>query len=439
MKNAQVAPPASGLRRAACVLLGAQIVLAAVIFSRSIVLVPVADQIDWLQRWLQLNQGRDAWSYLLEPHNHHRIVWTLALQAFDLSALGGDNIPLVTTGIVGVAAMTWLLAREAATAAGAVLKLPAATLAAMLMLNAAILMDASMPVFVAGVHGAVLSLLAILLGERKPATRGWRAAGALACAAAAGLGNAAALVVWPVLAWGALRRRDWTWLGLVVTCGGLYILGYAHGQSTEGSPLGALANPVQAAKIALGCLVLPWTRLAQGYGWIAGLAVFVLALTAMLLRGGRGAPAWERVACGLILFGLGAAGMAGLGRTDLVDPSNVPVRYTVFIAPMHIGLAMLTLRRAETLLRARPRAAQAVVLGVLGVMLLQNAVMGYRAIETTARIRTEVADFLQGRAVPEASDFPHRDRALAARVYTTLKHEGLFRRQLGGQDSQAKH
>lgn len=423
------------LARIARLLLAAYLIVAAVVLVRSTVLQPMSDQLDWILRWRELRADHDWLSYLLTPHNQHRLVWTLALQALDLEAFGGSNIPLVATGVVGLAVMTWLLAREAASAAGPALKFPAVALAAMLMLNAANLMDAGLPIYVASVHGAVFATAAILLAERAPSRSapGWRRAGALACAVAAGLGNAAALAVWPVLAWSALRRRDWIWLATVGLCGGAFVVFYLHGQATaQGSGLqAAVADPVTAARISLGYLLLPWTRLAGPFAWIPGLVVFAVAAAAILLRGGPDATPTERAACSLILLTLGTAAMAGLGRSDLLDPANVPVRYSVFVAPMQVGLLTLALPRSETLWRAHPRPVQAAIVAGLGLMLLQNVVMGGRAIATAARIRAHVAEFQAGRIGPDASVLVHPQLDFARRIYEGLRRDGLFRRQLG--------
>jgi hypothetical protein len=420
------------LRRLALALLALQLALAIYVLWRTAVLAPYSDEIDWIQRWRDLQAHGDWARYLLAPHNLHRQPWTYGLIAFDIQAFGGTNIPLILSGALAVGVMAWLLAREAAKAAPPALALAAATLAAMLALMPGNVLDAATPICVDYTHGAVFAVLALVLAEGAPPGLSARRLAALLAAMAAGLGDAAALAVWPVLVLGALRRREWAWLAAVLATGAVFVGLYLSGQGAAGGgdAQAAFTDPLRAAKLSLTYLALPWARLGLGFAWVGGLLLGALGLAAALLRGGREASRAERVAAGLILFSLGTAAMAGLGRSGAPDALNVPLRYGVLVTPLHVGLLILALPFAGELWRANRGAAEALVAAVLLLALAQNAVMAASVVRISDAYREAIADFRQGRRWPEAAVYVHPDLARAERAYAALARDGLFRREL---------
>jgi hypothetical protein len=210
----------------------------------------------------------------------------------------------------------------------------------MLTLMASNIFNASIPLNTTYLHAAVFAVLAIVLAEGAPKSAfGWHGAAALACAIASAFGNGVGLVTWPVMAWGALRRRDWSWLGTVLVCGAVFVGLYLRQQHDPGSATtAALKDPGNAVILALSFITLPWTRVAPQVSWIGGAMIAIAAIGIIVLKGGpKGSPI-ERIACGLMLFSLGSAAMAGLGRAD--DAYNVPLRYGVLVAPLSLDRAV---------------------------------------------------------------------------------------------------
>jgi hypothetical protein len=423
-------PPA--LRRVLLAAFWIYLALSLYVLWRAAVLTPYSDELDWIGRWYAFRGHHDWRAYLLEPVNFHRIPLTFALIDLDIRRLGGTNLPLIASGAIGLGIMAWALAGAAARAATGALKLPAALAAAMLTLMAGSVLDAATPICVDYVHGAALAVLALLLAEGADRRHlAWRGPLALVCAMAAGLGDGAALAVWPVLALGAARRRRWIWLAAVLVAGVAYLAFYLHGQASGmgGGSLQALRHPLSALRLVLGYLLLPWTRLVPYYAWIGGLVVAVIAVAAVWRRGGQGAGPAERTAAALILFTLVTALMAGLGRTGLSDPANVALRYAVLVTPLHVGLLMLALPWAGELWRANRLAAQALVTALIVGLLAQDAVMALKAIRASDANRHLIAGFKAGRRGPEMA-LVHPDAARAQAVYARLRRDGLFQREL---------
>lgn len=421
------------LRRLTLAVLALYLAASAYLLWRAAVLTPYADEIDWIERWRSLQAHGDWAVYLLAPVNLHRLPWLFGLIAFDIRALGGTNIPLIVSGALSIVAMGWLLAREAAKAAPAPLALPAATLAAMLTLMAATVLDAATPICVNYTHGAVFAVAAIVLADGGPRDGlSWRRAAALLVAMIAALGDAAALAVWPVLALGAVRRRDWAWLAAVLVTGGVFVGLYASGQGgdAQSSTQGALRDPLGALRLSLNYLTLPWTRLSLGLAWAGGLILALIGLAGVALRGGPQASRAERVACSLILFSLGTAAMVGLGRSGQPDALNTPLRYAVFLAPLHVGLLMLALPYAGVVWRANRPLAQALCAAVLALAAAQNAILAVKVIHASDVVRNTLADFRHGRRTPEMLVFVHPDLARAERVFADLRRDNLFQHEL---------
>jgi hypothetical protein len=234
------------------------------------------------------------------------------------------------------------------------------------------------------------------------------------------------------LALSAIRRRDWRWLTAVLVVGAVFVGLYASGQGADArsSAHGAVQDPADALRLSLNVLMLPWTRLSLGLAWIGGLLVALAGLAAVLVRGGRRASRTERIACSFILFSLGVAAMAGLGRSGLPGALNVPLRYGVLLAPLHVGLLMLALPYAGALWRTNRRLAQTLCAAVLILAFVQNALMAVKVVHASDVVRTTLDDFRQGRRTPEMLVFVHPDLAHAERIYAGLRRDGLFQHEL---------
>jgi hypothetical protein len=421
------------LRHLTLAVLGIYLVFSVWVLWRSAVLTPYYDQLDWITRWRDLQASGDWATYLLGPVNHHRMPGLFGLLALDIQAFGGTNLPLIASGAVALALMTGLLAWQVGKAASPGLALPAAALSAMLTLMAGNVLDAATPICVNYTHGAVLAVAAVILaeGETRPGLT-LRRILALVAAAAAGLGMGVALAVWPVLLIAAARRRDGAWLAALLLAGGAFVAAYAAGQggATQSSIGAALDDPVLAVRLALNFLMLPWARLSLEYAWIGGLLVGIVGLAALAWRAGPHAALHDRVACGLILFSLGCAAMAGLGRAWTEEPLNVPLRYALLMAPLHSGLIILALPYAARLRRALPTAGHALIAVALLGTAAQNALMAYKVVRASDLVRSTLADFKAGARRPEMLIFVHPDQAFAEAAYEQLRREGRFQREL---------
>jgi hypothetical protein len=432
-KQVHEPPPSLWLRRLTLAVLGLYLVFSAWVLWRSAVLTPYYDELDWIGRWRALQTTGDWATYLLGPVNHHRMPGLFGLLALDIQVFGGTNLPLIVSGAVALATMAGLLAWQVGKAASPELALPAAALSAMLTLMAGNVLDAATPICVSYTHGAVLAVGAVILaeGEQRPGLT-LRRILALVAAAAAGLGMGVALTVWPALLIVAARRRDGAWVTALLVVGGAYVAAYAAGQggATESSTGAALDDPVLAVRLALNFLMLPWARLNLEYAWIGGLFVVLVGLAAVASRSGPRVGPHDRVACGLILFSLGCAAMAGLGRAWTEDPLNVPLRYALLMAPLHSGLIILALPYADRLRRALPATSHALIAVALLGTAGQNVLMADKVIRASDIVRTTLADFKAGARRPEMLAFIHPDQAFAQAVYDQLRREGRFQHEL---------
>lgn len=421
------------LWRSASAVLAASIALAFYLLWRTAVLAPFSDEFAWAARWYRLQADHRWVAYLLAPHNINRLAWTRLAVALDMGALGGTNIPLILSGAAALAVMAAVLGRQAVRAAPHPFKPVAGVLAVMLTLTAGNVLDAAVPIYVTYAHAAVFAVLAVVLAEGAPGLGfSGRKAAALACAVASAFGSGAGLALWPVMAWGALRRRDWSWLAAVLAFGavfvGLYMRGQGHGPGTAASS--AVHDPKSALILGFGFLTLPWTRIALQVAWLGGVVIALAAVALVLARSGPRAAPSERVACGLILFTLGAAAMAGLGRSGLEEPHNVPLRYGLLVAPMHVGFVMLAAPWLAGLWRSDRRAAHALSLLLLLGVFAQNAAIAGKVVAASDIIRTAIADFHAGRRDPLILTIVHPDPAYAEAISDRLARDDLFQREL---------
>jgi hypothetical protein len=416
--------------------LAAYLLLSAYIAWRTIVLQPYSDMYDWVFRYLNYRDGLPLDQYLLIPHNFHRLVTTFGLMELDIRFFGADNLLIVGVTTLALAGAAGVLGREAARAAPAPMGLAAGALAAMFALLGAVIPDATIHINAQYVHTLFFVVVAIVLAEPESTRRGLgpRHLLALLFAAAAPLGNGVGLAVWPVLIYGALRSgQDRRWLALCTAAAGAYVALYASGQSGTGakSPLDwTFGDLVSAIQLALSFLGLPWTRVAPAYGWVLGLGVALAGSAIVLFRGGQDAPRGERLASRLVLYSLGAALMAALGRTGIDEPSNVSVRYQAQLVPLHAGFVIFAAPYAARLWRARPGLVEAAAVAAAALMLAQQAVMGASLIRIADAQRQTMADFRAGLQRPEMLMRVHPDLEHARTMQARMDAAGLYRREL---------
>lgn len=402
---------------------------------RSAILQPYSDMLDWLDRYNQFNRHGGLLQYLLAPHNFNRMAWTFAAIALDARLFGANNIGFIAYDALCLAGVAVLLAREASVGVGPLLRLPVAGFAIMLALMPGNILDASIPINGTYVQCLLFSLLAIALGERtgQKTQLSLRHTGALVCFVAATLGSAAGFAVWPVMMFGAWRGGgSRLWLLLLFVAGAGYCLLYTMGNSLPGGTSGGWTLDKFVGMISFGLtyLALPWTRAFLGLGWFAGLVVLIVGIAALLRRGGGSASRSERLATQFILYSLATAVMAMIARGDHGGGANVPLRYGIFMVPLHVGLLILAAPYLANWRARQPRLADIAVVAAGLLMLTQQGVMGRAIIRAADTNRNLIAAFRAGQRTPAMTVTIHPDLAHATAIRLRLDEEGLYTREL---------
>jgi hypothetical protein len=422
---------AAGRRRAIILGVGAlYLAVFAVVVWRATVLGPYSDMLNWLERYFRLQADGDWAAYLLAPHNEHRLVWTFLVLAGDIRAFGGQGWLFVVVGLGALLLTAGLLAREAGRAAGPVLAPAVAVLAVMATLMSANALDVAVHLNTTYVHALVFAVAAILLAEAPAQGRRRRArlAAALLCGCASGIGSSAGLAVWPALAFGAARRRDWTGCVAVLVAGAAFTLALINLPPAL-QPVNPVAwdmrRALSAVLVFLNYLALPELKLLPSLGWLFGLVVLGLSVAGLVSIDGR-ARRSDRIAQQLILVTLTTALMAAIGRTGVAAPHETPIRYAVLLVPAHVGLLMLAAPRLAQLRPARPALVDGLLIAAAVALLAQEAVMGVFAARTSAITRDVVAEFRAGGWTPRLAAMVCPDRAYAQAILARAKAAGLY-------------
>ena len=382
---------------------------------------PFSDMLDYIDDYLAFRRNGDFWTYLWSPHTQHRLIWTRLVAAIDIDLFNGITYPFVVTSTACLVMVALLMQREAAKASTSpVAKLIGVLSAVMLVFTANNAVDCSVAIESIYPHAVVFAVLSLVLFNDSEPSAGWAIAkwgAALLAAIGAAFGNATGLVVWPILVWMAWRKKlDWQWLLATAGIGAAFLAIYAHGlpipqsttEATSGE--GEFYAPAHLYKIAiylLSYMGLPWTRAPAlaDVGRAIGAILLVVSGFVVVQRGIVRGPAdrLERLSIGLIIFSLGTSALATLGRVDEDFAAKVPVRYSLFLTPLHIGLLFLGLPWLNRCWhdRSRRRLCQVGILVVFALLLVQQIEIGRAAIRTTDTIRATIDRFLSGERQPE--------------------------------------
>lgn len=415
------------LRSATLIAVVLQLGLFAWYLSATLLLEPFADMLDLVDVYLRQREAGGMVDHVLAPHTWHRLIWTRLLVWLDIEGFSGTGWPLVLAGLACLTGATLLLARTASAAAGPSLRAAVVALVVMLLFSTANVADVSLPANTPYLHTLLFAVVAIVLWR----PGGWPIRAApLAAAVAAAFSNAVGLVVWPALAVMALRegRGSRSWLIVVALAGAVFTTGYLYRQTGDVG-MGSSIN-LKSADYFVAYLGLPWVRASGVLGRVIGVALLAASLYAIVRRGGPDAPVHERTAVGFILVSLGTAAMAALGRRDIADAIDVPLRYAVFMNPLHVGLMVLALPTATRVWEARPRLVEAALAAAMVALLAQQMLIGQVAAAAAARTRSVIAAFHRAERPPEAAQVVHPNLAHAAQMYTTLRRAGLYRAHL---------
>ena len=220
---------------------------------------------------------------------------------------------------------------------------------------------------------------------------------------------------------------DRPWLLLVLAVGAAFFATYLQGLTVEDSA-GSLtaASLIKAADYFFNFLGLPWSRATPAGGKIIGLAMFAFSMLALLRTGGPNASRHERVALSLVLFSLGAAFLAGLGRQDITDAVLVPGRYNLLLAPMHVGLALLALPWLSRRMSTHRRLIEAGVVAVFVVFLAQQLLIGRIVAASAQHLRETIADFQSGARTEEMKTLIYPNLERAEMLQAQIHERGLY-------------
>lgn len=386
---------------------------------------PYSDLLDWVARHGAFEANGDWLAYLFAPHINHRLPYSFALLDLDIRIFQGAGWPLIVVAALCLLATAALLASQALRAAPDGLRAGAAAVAAMLTLTSANALDASQPINGLYTHALLFAVVALALVEAERRPGRVRLALAFLAACAATFGNAVGLALFPALLFRRWRSgARWPELAAWLAASAAFIAAFAWGQSAPPAAIRPSAAWLVAAALEfLACLGLPWSSVLDPAAWFPGLMILGPALWAALACGGRDATRAERVAAALALFSLGVAAMHAISRTTVGAPLLPPLRYAVFMAPLHVGLLMLVLPR---LAEVQPRLARWTISAAVLALLVQQALGGAVALSTADQIRDRIAAFKAGEVSPLIRLTVHPDPQRARAIYQRLEARGLY-------------
>jgi hypothetical protein len=216
-----------------------------------------------------------------------------------------------------------------------------------------------------------------------------------------------------------------------------YLQGLSIGRAAGPSPtqaLDSLGSLLGRLNYLITYLGLPWTRAAALMvpGQIVGAVLLGAGMWAVLMRGLLRAPSGrlERIGLALILFSLGTALLASIGRVDLVPDEGVlvPVRYSSLVAPLYIGLLWVLSPALQQAWNdaARSKVVETAVVGTCVLLLVQQIGVGQAATAITRRMRTTIEQFEAGNTSPEMRDVVFSDLDQARREWEIIRSAGLY-------------
>ena len=403
----------------------ANFVLFAVFLDRTMILRPFTDMIDWIDRYLQTRQHGDVLGYLWAPHNEHHLVFIRALTALDVAAFKASGVPFVVSATLATIVTAFIIYVEFRRTLTGPLRV-LAWLSPMLLLNTAVAVDCSAPtnsVYPISVVFLVGTLVLFSSAAEFAPHTGAKRTVALVTGLLASLSNALGLLIWPAMLWlawrGGASKRWLIGVGAIGIGYGLFYVWTLHGQ-TSTIDLGHLPK---MADYLLAYLGLPFSRVPE-FGLAAralGAALLAVAAIAILCDAILRGPATRLhlIGIGLIIVALGAALLTAIGRVDQEQEVQVPFRYGIFVALLHIGLLALVLPFFARL--ATTPQLQITLLGAgtafAGMLLLMQIVSGRHAMVVSTSITNAIARYEETRVLEPGmerlfSNLPQADRVL---------------------------
>jgi hypothetical protein len=253
-------------------------------------------------------------------------------------------------------------------------------------------------------------------------------------------------LVWPILLWAAWRSRaGWRCIAMLALTAAAFIALYLHGLIFSGETGAALQGDAafyapdhlrRTGDAFLTFLGLPWSRAPSL--WLAGRIIGAIWLAlgiGVLLRRGFLLPArvgaagrLERFCLGLIAFSLATAAVAAIGRSGGESEGILPVRYSVLMTPLHIGILGLTLLwlSERGMIPASWRRIQAAAVGLGLLFLVQQAVAGQAEAAKAGIMNASIADFMAGKRDLAMTHIVYHDLDYAQQAVDEMRRRGLF-------------
>jgi len=412
----------------------------------SFVRAPFGDGFDIVAVEFEAQDRGDPGGYLWHPHNGHHIVWLRLLTSLDVRLFHGQSTIFLVAALLAILAATGVIVRQIL--AGVENRAQALALAAIgpfALLTSLNAFDVSVPINTPYVFAMAFAVAAFALAEGR-GTGLPTVAGLLALSAGAAMGNSVGLATVPVLMAAILRRPErgrlpWFWVAGPIL---VAVFVATAGPISVGAEAQAATLPERALRglryFASFC-GLPWSASSermplpgglQAVTRVAGpaLGVLLAALGAALAARPAGGEAprdrLDRFCSSLILFSLAAAAMAALGRVDARPDAQIPVRYSVLMAPLHIGVLVLLATRFG----GRVRLGGGAKVGLLAAVLLAALAHQYAGAHVVRRYCSTIvqtaAAFDRGERTPEMTlyVYPRLDHAEA--MTAEMKRRGLY-------------
>jgi hypothetical protein len=414
---------------------------------RTAITSPISDMFTYIADYLRFGAGEASWlDYLWQAHGEHHLVWIRLLTWADVEMFHTRGIPFMaaaTAAITATAALIWWQLRRAEPRLGGTPYL--SLLAPMLILSSANVTDCSVPInttYPLTVFFLILALVLFAGGPVSHTNPPYRRVVGILAAFCASLATATGLLAWPILVWIAWRERlPAAWPAALAGLGLIYILFYAHNLNFLGlapaldKDVASFLSPAHLGKLLdyfFAFLGLPLTRsphlalIGRGMGaalFLAGLSAVIVATFTRRLS-----TPLDRIAIGMILLAFGAAALATVGRSDLIDEVKVPVRYTLFATSLHVGLLCLLLPRATRYFTSSRGHLLLCSAGLMFAVLLliQQVAVGRSAVQIASAIAHEADCFAQGAHPGPVSEVVSRAPQGAQQVLTALRERGLL-------------
>ena len=421
----------------------------------SIIRQPYWDMFSWVLHYLDYRRDGGWWNYVWASHDIHRPVWIRLLTAFDIEAFAGVAYPFIVFTTACYLITVYGLWRESRQGIPGTLGTALGPIVVMLTMTSVAAVNCAVPLVNGYVHVLMTAMLAVVLFDvddhnaraaRADGSTAWwnrvgvRRTAAIVAAINAPLAGAAGVVVWPILVWSAWRgRAGRRWTIAVAVIGVAFLVVFFRGLSSAiaaatATSVDSSRDLVARAIYLLTYLGLPWTRSAAlaPAGQVVGAFLLTVGTWAVVQRGLLRQPAGrlERMALASIMFSIGTAVMATIGRADSAGGGEalVPVRYAVLMIPLHVGLLWLAaqaLKRFWDNPRQQPIVATT-LLAISVLLLVQQVAAGESAAARASRIRAAITRFENGETDPEMTTIIYVDLEQARRERELINRAGLY-------------